>query len=74
MEGVTPALRAEVDSGNILRQDTPRVYENRWLGDSVPCICLGHKALRPYRRVDSTRYGAFGLRTVLCEVPVYLSI
>ena len=31
VEGVPPTLRADVDSGNILRRDSPRDYENRYL-------------------------------------------
>ena len=29
VEGVPPALRADVDGANQLREDIPRVYENR---------------------------------------------
>ena len=29
VEGVPPALRAEVDSDNCLREDEPRHYDNR---------------------------------------------
>jgi aspartyl/glutamyl-tRNA(Asn/Gln) amidotransferase C subunit len=32
LEGVPPALRAEVDGGNLLRPDTPAKFENMWVG------------------------------------------
>lgn len=41
VEGVPPALRAEVESENFLRADAPREYEHRSLGS-----CAG--ALRPW--------------------------
>ena len=32
VEGVPPALRAEVEAENFLREDTQREYEHRWVG------------------------------------------
>lgn len=37
MEGVPPALRAEVETENFLREDVPQQYANRWAGS----MCWG---------------------------------